>query len=673
MNKKYLLLILVFFSHDPIFGNSSPAIAPVLPARSGSEEMTPEKLLEIPFSDLSFSKIKWIDNKRFLYQIPASSKENSIINLYNIDSRQSEVSIQGADPVPSPGGKWIALVRSVEKEKQLWIINCETLEKKQVTNIPGGITGYYQHNYSYAWSPDSKKIIFSHQDFLNPMLLKNRSKLQPITKLDFIDLSARRSHSLASFDCYVRYLSWIPKTEEILVWKERIGMIYNEPDDHEWIEALNVQTKQSRTLIKFDGLQQFLTPIPSHDGKTVALKTDVENPCFSFVLNLFTLPSNADVISNTNELQAVTHDVQLRGAPCWSADDQQIIVLRAYGPYAQLYKIDVATKEATPLTSAALNIQAYDFSPDGTHLAWIGRDAHGTYIVRMSSPDGLNVENLLSQNSLSKNIALSEVREITWNSDYPVAMRGLLVMPLHYQEGTKYPLVIDIHGGDEGACLSAIFCGGILCSTPLEWQLWTAKGYAVFVPELRSSGSFGSLAIRNYLQNHDRLNGDLNDIESGVNFLIERGIVDPECLAIFGHSAGGLRANWFEVSTHRYRAIVSHEGWADELEPALNWPPSKRLSIMYGGTPQEVPENYLKNSPSHFVKNATTPILFLMGNSKLGIDNYHTVLKFYEALENQGVDTKYHEYTDEGHLVEKPENRKNILELTTQWIDSHCH
>jgi dipeptidyl aminopeptidase/acylaminoacyl peptidase len=65
-------------------------------------------------------------------------------------------------------------------------------------------------------------------------------------------------------------------------------------------------------------------------------------------------------------------------------------------------------------------------------------------------------------------------------------------------------------------------------STPLEWHMWAAKGYAVFVPEFRSSASFGSLAItRDDLQEHDLINCDIKDIIAGVDSLITQGIVDP--------------------------------------------------------------------------------------------------------------------------------------------------
>jgi dipeptidyl aminopeptidase/acylaminoacyl peptidase len=157
-----------------------------------------------------------------------------------------------------------------------------------------------------------------------------------------------------------------------------------------------------------------------------------------------------------------------------------------------------------------------------------------------------------------------------------------------------------------------------------------------------------------------------------VTYLVEQGVADSKRLAIFGHSAGAFRANWFAVSTHRYQAIVSHEGWADELENALKLPPMKGVEEMHGGTPQDVPENYIKNSPVYFASDATTPILFMMGNPQHGgADPFQTVLKLFNLIKNKGIETEYVEYPDEGHSFEKKENKRDALNRVTQWMDKY--
>ncbi len=319
-----------------------------------------------------------------------------------------------------------------------------------------------------------------------------------------------------------------------------------------------------------------------------------------------------------------------------------------------------------------MNIESYSLFPDGSHLAWIGQDAQATRIIRVASSDGHNARDLAIIPGVPEDLALSEVREVEWTvSDYPAPMRGLLFMPLNYQKGTRYPLIVDIHGGGEGASIHLM--GGILCSSPLEWQMWTAKGYAVFVPEFRSSASFGSLAItRDDLQDHDLINCDIKDIEAGIDSLINQGIVDAHRLAVIGFSAGARRANWLTATRHQFRAVLSKEGYADEWIECLNASPSTRIYQTFGGAPWEVPQNYQKNSALFHCLGATTPTLFLMGNPELGgADHYNTFHMLYNALKGQGVETEYVKYSDEGHVFEKPENQRDSLERTIKWIDEH--
>jgi dipeptidyl aminopeptidase/acylaminoacyl peptidase len=370
-------------------------------------------------------------------------------------------------------------------------------------------------------------------------------------------------------------------------------------------------------------------------------------------------------------VKRLTYEIKL-DSPQWSKDGGQIFARRDYGAYKQIYAIDAKTGKPKQITNAPLNIENYSLSPDGLQLAWIGQDAQATRVIRIASSDGQNVQDLATIPGASHDMALSEVREIDWKTpDYPTRMRGLLFLPLNYREGVRYPLIVDIHGGDVGAHIYMM--GGILVTTPLEWHMWTAKGYAVFVPEFRSSASFGSLAVtRDHLQEYNRLGGDLKDIEAGVDELVARGIADDQRLAIIGHSAGSVRANWFTVSTHRYRAIVSKEGWADEFISALKDPPSKRRYSQYGGSPWEVPQNYLKNSSLYHSAGATTPTLFFMGNPKLGgVDEFGTVNLLYHAIKAQGVETNLIQYSDEGHVYEQPANRRDVLERSVQWIDAH--
>lgn len=371
-----------------------------------------------------------------------------------------------------------------------------------------------------------------------------------------------------------------------------------------------------------------------------------------------------------NPITRLTHDMQVF-FPRWSHDGQSIYFRRTLGAYSQIFKLDLITWECAQITNVPLNIENYEISSNGLQIAWIGKNAHDVRTLSVSSVAGQNVRDILILSSFAKDLKLSEVREVEWKSpDYSALMRGLVIMPINYEKDKRYPLIVDIHGGGSGAKI--YLAGGILNSTALEWQMWSAKGYAVFVPEFRSSGSFGSFSTAELKHECDLVDFDVRDIEAGVDRLIQQEIADPNRLGVIGHSAGARRANWLLATRHQFHAVISKEGWADEWIQFMSGPPINRVYEAFGGAPWEVPENYFKNSALYHCQGASTPTLFLMGNPKLGgADSYHTVKMLHNALKLQGVETQYIEYLDEGHNFERPKNQKDALERSINWIETY--
>lgn len=662
----------IFFAFSPLKLNGAeyhvPPLASVLPAKSGTEIVTPERLLSYRVLKSSVSTVKWINNTQLIYTFPdyVHAKEPAF-NLYDLKKNQQKPLNWGAMPLPSPDGQWIAFVKGASESKQLWVMKKDQSIEQQVSYVSEGL-GVYNYSYGFIWTPDSKNLILEHQPYTDPWQTHDRPK----SKIDIINIASGETKQLAEIDATIRHLTWLSKSNEILFVKERTGFQYNTEIDNEWVQALNIQNSHIRTLLYFEGLQQFLEPTPSPNGKLVALLYDVEHPTYTFMLSIGLISSSSDSSQSISPSQ-VTKEMKVLTV-LWNEDNNSLIVKRKYGAYAQLYQVDVSSGEYKALTNEPYDIEDYAVSPDGKQIAWIGRNAHDELSLRVAFMCDFKIWELDRLVPFPEEMALSEVREIEWKTpDYPVKMRGLLTMPLNYVKGKQYPLIVDIHGGGAGADLDLHFAGGMLVKTPLEWQMWAAKGYAVFAPEFRSSANFGSLAIsRDLFEKHDSINGDLKDINAGVESLIHAGIVDPQRMAIIGHSAGARRANWFTAVDHHYKAIVSKEGWADEYTDALNNPPSKLMYLMFGGSPQEVPENYKKNSPLYYGEHASTPTLFLMGNpEKGGADPYVTVKSLYNILLNLGIEVEYIDYPDEGHVFEKELNVRDSLNRAIHWINKH--
>ncbi len=662
--------IATFFTMEDAKRVPDQLLTPPLPAKPGKTIITPEWVLDLPKFTGNYPSIRWLNNTQLIYVVPPTRDQlDWTIELLDLPTGKRRMLGIGADAKPSPDQKWIAFTHGEKEAKQVWVMRSDGTDRKQISHVQGGTYDYI--SFEFEWSPDSKFIALVQQ----PGFAYWEKKKPLASAVEMIDVGTGLSKKIASFEGTIWDLSWLPNGEELLFMNVHNGPYYNEEKDWTQIQTLNINTGQVRTLAKFEGLQQLLMPRSSPDGKFVAFMYDADNPIFNHMPSLGIVPNEPISTNTLPPIRRITHELKLF-SPRWSHDSQHVYVRRDYGAYRQIYSIDIKTGEAQQITNAALDVKGYAVSPDGSQLAWTGLDAQSSSIVRVADSDGQNARDLVTIPGVPQDVALSEVREIDWQvPSYPNRMRGLLFMPLNYQKNTQYPLIVDIHGGGAGASINMLVAGGILVSTPLEWHMWAAKGYAVFVPEFRSSASFGSLAIsRDDHKNHDLINCDIKDIEAGIDELIKQNLVDSKSIAVIGHSAGARRVNWLLTTNHRFRSAISKEGWADDWISCMHEQESssKRISAIYGGTPWEVPENYLKNSALYHGKGVTIPTLFLMGNAELGgIDTHGTTKMLYNVIKAQGIEVGYVKYPDEGHVFEKPENRRDALMRTIKWIDSH--
>ena len=196
-----------------------------------------------------------------------------------------------------------------------------------------------------------------------------------------------------------------------------------------------------------------------------------------------------------------------------------------------------------------------------------------------------------------------------------------------------------------------------------------AHGYLGFLPDYRSSGIYGWEAYQQMHTGHDnntRL--DAADIISGVDHLIAAGLADPMRLGLRGHSNGASLANWLITQTNRFAAAVSVEGPTDLVAAAKATAPNDIAELEYGGSVEDVPENYRAASPLTYAAQARTPLLLFEGEPMAGMEQGKP---FCDALAAAGVEVEYVFYAGEGHLFRKQENQIDYLRRMLEWFDRH--
>ncbi len=259
---------------------------------------------------------------------------------------------------------------------------------------------------------------------------------------------------------------------------------------------------------------------------------------------------------------------------------------------------------------------------------------------------------------------LAPVEEFTFTSSADgLEIQGWLALPPGHdpEADGALPLILEIHGGpfaDYGDRFS------------MEVQLMAAAGHAVAYINPRGSTSYGA-EFANEIH-HAYPGQDYDDLMSGVDALIERGIADPERLFVTGGSGGGVLTAWIVGSTDRFRAAVV-------AKPVINWT-SFVLTADYTpffhkywfpAPPWEAQDEYWRRSPLSKVGNVTTPTMVLTGEADWRTPMWESE-QFYQALKLRGVDSVLVRIPEAPHgIAARPSQMASKIRHILAWFERY--
>jgi dipeptidyl aminopeptidase/acylaminoacyl peptidase len=240
-------------------------------------------------------------------------------------------------------------------------------------------------------------------------------------------------------------------------------------------------------------------------------------------------------------------------------------------------------------------------------------------------------------------------------------VEGVLRLPPRYKEGTRLPLLTIVHGGPTGVALENFPIPRLYPT-----QLFLDQGFAVFEPNFRGSINYGPKFRLPTIQQQGY--GDMDDVMTGIDTLIEKGVADPDRLGIMGWSYGGYLSTWIVSHTTRFKAAsigacsmdwVTHYGSAVGTEDG----PPEVVQEYFGGKPWDRFEAYDRHSPRYFLKNIKTPSLLLRGEK-----DSDTIGELYLALTELNVPATFVTYPREPHGVGEPAHQRDLLLRNLQWF-----
>ncbi|KXJ60258.1 MAG: acyl-peptide hydrolase [Alteromonas sp. Nap_26] len=575
----------------------------------------------------------------------------------------------------SPDGKRLAYISNEEGKPQLYIRWMDTGQTALVTNLTSSLG-------NITWSPNGDYIAFTMSVDADEKPLKvnmpkkpkdakwapkfeyitkaryqadGRGVLDPAyTHIFIVPTDGGTARQLTSGDYHHGgSLSFSPDSSQIYFSANRSDNWEYEPveSDIYSVDMSGVITQ----LTDFKGAES--SPVVSPDGKHIAYSRRTDEKVMYKNSYLYVMQSNGTDHKNlTENIDNTVSNFQ------WK-DNNHIYFQQSVRGLAQVDVVSLkgkvkAVADGLGGTTIGRPYVFATYHAVGDVVAYTKGSTHRPADVFVTTKKEQQIT-FLNEDVLAHK-QLGEVKEIVYQSSIDgEEIQGWYILPPNYDSSKKYPLILEIHGGPNLA-YGPVFTA--------ELQRMAAQGYIVFYDNHRGSTGYGE-RFALLLQGKYSSKYDFSDHMSGVDALIEKGLVDPERLFITGGSAGGIASAYAIGLTDRFKAAVV-------AKPVINWL-SKVLTadsglyqipFQFPGKPWENVEHYWQRSPLSLVGNVTTPTMLMTG-----VEDKRTPIseseQFYQALKLQKVDAVLVKVPGSSHgIAAKPSRMIGKVENILAWF-----
>jgi len=254
---------------------------------------------------------------------------------------------------------------------------------------------------------------------------------------------------------------------------------------------------------------------------------------------------------------------------------------------------------------------------------------------------------------------------IKWKSFDDKEIEGLLTYPLNFENGKKYPLILNIHGGPAGV-FSETFIAGNGGTYPIA--ALAEKGIFVLRPNPRGSTGYG---VEFRLANQRDWGGaDYKDLMAGVDYVISRGLVDSNKLGVMGWSYGGFMSSWIVGHTNRFKAASIGAPVVDLVVQNMTDDIGSFLPSYMKKQPWEDWDVYNIHSPLRYVQNVTTPVLLQHGDADIRVPFSEGVM-FYNALKRRNVPVRFLVLPRQSHGPTEPKMVLEVNRTNMEWMQKY--
>jgi dipeptidyl aminopeptidase/acylaminoacyl peptidase len=571
----------------------------------------------------------------------------------------------------SNDGKWLVYRSGRAQAEQLFALSVTAVVAGDAT-VPTQVTRHPAGVGLWKFAPDSKRIYFAAPDTVDPderLRLENRFDVRirnmetPLYSLWALDVDSRKTTRLTRDTTY------------------SVGDLTISPDGkYLAYHGLSTSRYERNILEQMGYADLYLLDVASGQVERLTKNAEIGESAPSFSPDGRTIAYSApDEFIMRHSGRVYLRDVAARGAPFrklgagfdgdlsigfWSRDGATIYFNEGVKATDQIMALDVAANTVRQITSDKASTRVSQ--DDDTDRIFITRSDPRTPSTAFAVGSERDLTNraswvqLTDANPWTRELALGEAEEITWKGLDGTPVGGVLVKPVGYQAGKRYPLIVAIHGGPQSADVLT-FNGGY------GSQVYAGAGYVVLMPNYRASTNYGNkFAIESQ---GDYFTKGYQDIMAGVDHLIAAGVVDSAQMGVLGWSAGGHWSNWILTHTNRFKAISTGAG-------VYNWismwgeSDTQRGRQWYLGDKMywDDMEHWWKQSPAAYIKNAKTPTMIHVVDGDPRVPRPESE-GLHMALKKLGVPTEFFVYPGGTHGI--PDARNALLKSTAEmaWMD----
>ena len=606
-------------------------------------------------SDIIFVKSEVSDDKR--------TRESSLWIVKNEDGAEPRKFTSGTDdrsPKWSPDGKQIAFIANRNDETKIWVIPKDGGEARPIFES--------EHNISdFDWSPDGSRFLLTMSKESEELAIETEADIRVVNtslyKANGVGiLPPRRTHLWVYNieDEHLQPLTW--STE----WNARSAFF--SPDGNSILFAANMDGNeyeggynQDLFVIPADSAEvQKLTqtaarsssPVWSNDGSRIAFTQTEERyqPSYIYTLNIET----GEKTNLNPNLDFTVSNLQ------WSADDSRL-----------LFESPVQGKNLPVLLNlrdGTTEIAADDnYSVSDIHLSENG-DPVFLKEDEVTLPEvwasGLGWENIRARtqfnSSMLDTLTLNRLESFWFENEIERPSQGFLLMPVGWESGKTYPLVLNIKGGPGGMWGHQWFH---------EFQMMAAKGYAVFFTNYRGSTGYGFAHREEVFQDYG--GADYRDNIAGLEHVLEHyDWINRDRLYITGGSHGGFLTNWITAQNPElFKAAVTQRSvsnWVSEAGTQSYVPQSMREE--FGGTLWENYDLYWGRSPLKYADRVEAPTLIIHSDGD-EITPIGQGEEWYYALKINNVPVEMVVFEGENHSLSRTGTPVNLVERLNRIIN----